>query len=99
MLKVLQVRLQQYLNHELPDIQGGFRKTRGTGDQVANIQWVIKKAKWLSGEALQIAVKRKVKTKGGKERYTHLNAEFQRIARRDKKAFGSDQCKEIEEIQ
>ena len=45
MLKVLQVRLQQYLNHELPDIQGGFRKTRGTGDQVANIQWVIKKAR------------------------------------------------------
>ena len=56
-----------------------------------------KKAKWLSEEALQIAVKRrKVKSKGGKERYTHLNAEFQRIARRDKKAFFSDQCKEIE---
>ena len=50
-------------------------------------------AKWLSGEALQIAVK----NKGEKERYTHLNAEFQRIARRDKKAFLSDQCKEIEE--
>ena len=56
-----------------------------------------KKAKWLSGEALQIAVKRKVKSKGEKKRYTHLNAEFQRIARRDKKAFLSDQCKEIEE--
>ena len=57
-----------------------------------------KKAKWLSGEALQIAVKRKeVKSKGEKERYTHLNAEFQRIARRDKKAFLSDQCKDIEE--
>ena len=57
-----------------------------------------KKAKWLSGEALQIAVKRKeVKSKGQKERYKHLNAEFQRIARRDKKAFLSDQCKEIEE--
>ena len=56
-----------------------------------------KKAKWLSGEALQIAVKRKVKSKGEKERYKHLNAEFQRIARRDKKAFFSDQCKEIEE--
>ena len=56
-----------------------------------------KKAKWLSGEALQIAVKREVKSKGGKERYKHLNAEFQRIARRDKKAFFSDQCKEIEE--
>ena len=57
-----------------------------------------KKAKWLSGEALQIAVKRReVKSKGKKERYKHLNAEFQRIARRHKKAFLSDQCKEIEE--
>ena len=57
-----------------------------------------KKAKWLSEEALQIAVKRReVKNKGEKERYTHLNAEFQRIARRDKKAFHSHQCKEIEE--
>ena len=57
-----------------------------------------KKAKWLSGEALQIAVKtRKVKSKGETERYKHLNAEFRRIARRDKKAFLSDQCKEIEE--
>ena len=57
-----------------------------------------KKAKWLSGEALQTAVKRReVKSKGEKERYTHLNAEFQRKARRDKKAFLSDQCKEIEE--
>ena len=57
-----------------------------------------KKAKWLSGEALQIAVKRiEVKSKGDKESYKHLNAEFQRIARRDKKAFLSDQCKEIEE--
>ena len=57
-----------------------------------------KKAKWLSKEALQIAVKRReVKSKGEKERYKHLNAEFQRIARRDKKAFLSDQCKEIEE--
>ena len=53
-----------------------------------------KKAKWLSEEALQIAVKRRdVKSKGEKERYTHWNAEFQRIARRDKKAFLSDQCK------
>ena len=53
-----------------------------------------KKAKWLSGEALQIAVKRReVKSKGEKERYTHLNAEFQRIARRDKKTFLNDQCK------
>ena len=57
-----------------------------------------KKAKWLSEEALQIAVKRReAKSKGGKERYKHLNAEFQRIARRDKKAFLNDQCKEIEE--
>ena len=57
-----------------------------------------KKAKWSSGEALQIAVKRReTKDKGEKERYTHPNAEFQRIARRDKKAFLSDQCKEIEE--
>ena len=58
----------------------------------------FKKAKWLSGEALQIAVKRReAKSKGEKERYKHLRAEFQRIARRDKKAFFSDQCKEIEE--
>ena len=57
-----------------------------------------KKAKWLSGEALQIAVKRReAKSKGEKDRYKHLNAEFQRIARRDKKDFLSDQCKEIEE--
>ena len=57
-----------------------------------------KKAKWLSEEALQIAEKRtEAEGKGEKERYTHLNAEFQRIARRDKKAFLSDQCKEIEE--
>ena len=57
-----------------------------------------KKAKWLSEEALQIAVKRRdVKSKGKKERYTHLNADFQRIARREKKAFLSDQCKETEE--
>ena len=57
-----------------------------------------KKAKWLSEKALQVAEKRKeVKGKGEKERYKHLNAEFQRIARRDKKAFLSDQCKEIEE--
>ena len=57
-----------------------------------------RKAKWLSGEALQIAMKRgEVKIKGGEERYKHLNAEFQRIARRDKKAFLSNQCKEIKE--
>ena len=58
----------------------------------------LKKAKWLCGEALQITVKRReAKSKGEKERYKHLNAEFQRIARRDKKAFLSNQCKEIEE--
>ena len=58
----------------------------------------MQKSKWLSKEALQIAVKRQeVKSKGEKARYTHLNAEFQRIARRDKKAFHSDQCKELEE--
>ena len=71
--------------------------------QEAGIKTIPKKkkcqeAKWLSEEALQIAVKRKkAKGKGEKERYTHLNAEFQRIARRDKKAFLTDQCKEIEE--
>ena len=58
----------------------------------------MQKAKWLSGEALKITVKRReAKSKGEKERYIHLNAEFQRIARRDKKAFFSDQSKEIEE--
>ena len=56
-----------------------------------------KKSKWLSEEALQIAEKREVKGKGEKERYIHLNAEFQRIARRNKKVFLSDQCKETEE--
>ena len=57
----------------------------------------MQKSIWLSGEALQIAVKRReVKSKGEKERYRHLNGEFQRIARRDKKGFFSDQCKEIE---
>ena len=62
------------------------------------IEKKCKRAKWLSGEALQITVKRReVKNKGEKERYSHLNAEFQRIARRDKKVFLSDQCKEIEE--
>ena len=68
--------------------------------QAAGIKTIPRKrkAKWLSEEALQIAVKRsEAKGKGEKERYKHLNAEFQRIARRDKKAFFSDQCKEIEE--
>ena len=69
-----------------------------TGIKTIPIEKKCKTAKWLSGEALQIAVKRReAKSKGEKERYKHLNAEFQRIARRDKKAFFSDQCKEIEE--
>ena len=69
-----------------------------TGTKIIPKKKKCKKAKRLSGEALQIAVKRReAKSKGEKERYTHLNAEFQRIARRDKKAFLSDQCKEIEE--
>ena len=67
-LKILQARLQQYVNRELPDVQAGFRKGRGTKDQIANICWIMEKAR-----------------------------EFQRIPRRDKKAFFSDQCKEIEE--
>ena len=69
-----------------------------TGIKTIPMEKKCKKAKWLSGEALQIAVKRReAKSKREKERYTYLNAEFQRIARRDKKAFLSDQCKEIEE--
>ena len=74
-----------------------------TGIKTISMEKECKKAKWLSEEGLQIAVKRRevkrreVKSKGEKERYKHLNAEFQRIARKDKKAFFSDQCKEIEE--
>ena len=69
-----------------------------TGIKTIPMEKKCKKAKWLSEEALQIAVKRReVKSKGEKERYKRLNAEFQRIARRDKKALLSDQCKEIEE--
>ena len=69
-----------------------------TGIKTIPMEKKCKKAKWLSGEGLQIAVKRReVKSKGGKERYKHLNEEFQRIARRNKKAFLSNQCKEIEE--
>ena len=69
-----------------------------TGIQTIPKKKKFKKAKWLSEEALHIAVKRReAKSKGEKERYTHLNAEFQRITRRDKKAFLSNQCKEIEE--
>ena len=71
---------------EVPDI------VQETGIKTIPMKKKCKKAKWLSGEALQIAVKRReTKCKGEKERYTHLNAEFQRIARRDKKAFLSDQ--------
>ena len=68
-----------------------------TGIKTIPTKKKYKEVKWLSEEALQIAVKRReANSKGEKERYTHLNAEFQRIARRDKKAFLSDQCKEIE---
>ena len=77
--------------------RGSWHCTGGS-DQDQPKKKKCKKAKWLSEEALQIAVKRReAKSKGEKERYTHLNAEFRRIARRDKKAFLSDQCKEIEE--
>ena len=69
-----------------------------TGIKTIPMEKKCKKAKWLSEEALQIAVKRREsKSKGEKDRHTHLNADFERIARRDKKAFLSDQCKEIEE--
>ena len=77
---------------EVPDI------VQETGNKTIPKKKKCKKAKWLSEEALEIPVKRReVKSKGEKERYKHLNAEFQRIARRDKKAFLSDQCQEIEE--
>ena len=77
---------------EVPDI------VQETGMKTIPMEKKSKKAKWLSGEALQMGMKRReVKNKGEKERYKHLNAEFQRIARRDKKAFFSDQYKEIEE--
>ena len=75
-------------------MDGGSRHFTGDRDQDHPMEKKCKKAKWLSGEALQIAVKRReAKSKVEKERYTHLNAEFQRIAKRDKKAFLSDQCK------
>ena len=78
--------------NEVPDI------VQETGIKTIPMEKKSKKAKWPSGEALQIAVKRReVKSTGEKERYKHLNAEFQRTARRDKKAFLSDQCKDIEE--
>ena len=75
----------------------GFVTLYRTGIKTIPKKKKCKKEKWLSKEALQIAVKRKVKSKGEKERYTYLNAEFQSIARRHKKAFLSDQCKETEE--
>ena len=75
-------------------MDGGHDIVQKTGIKTIPMEKKCKKAKWLSEEALQIAVKRgEPKSKGEEERYTHLNAEFQRIARRDKKAFLSDQCK------
>ena len=88
------------LIHRVPDeIWMEFNDTvQETGIKTIPMEKKCNKAKWLSGEALQIAVKRReAKSKGKKERYKHLNAEFQRIASRDKKAFLSDQCKETEE--
>ena len=76
----------------------GLSIVQETGTNTIPMEKKCKKAKWLSGEALQIAVKRReAKSKGEKERSKHLNAEFQRIVRRDKKAFLSNQCQEIEE--
>ena len=81
-------RVSDELWNEIHDI------VQETGIMTIPMEKKCKKAKWLSGVALQIAVKRReVKSKGEKERYKHLNAEFQRIARRDKKDFLSDQCK------
>ena len=85
-------RVTEELRTEVCDI------VQETGIKTISKKKKCKTAKWLSKEALQIAVKRReAKSKGEKERYTHLNAEFQRIPRRDKKAFLSDQCKAIEE--
>ena len=80
-------------------MDGGLWHCTGGRDQDLPKKKKCKKAKWLPKEALQIAVKREAKSKGEKEKYTYLNAEVQRIARRDKKAFLSDQWKEIEEKQ
>ena len=78
-------------------MDGGLKHCMGGSDQDQPQEKECKKAKWLSDEALQIAEKRReAKGKGEKERYIHLHAEFQRIARRDKKAFQNDQCKEVE---
>ena len=77
-------------------MDGGSWHCKETGIKAISKKKKCKKAKWLSVEALQIAVKRReVKSKREKERYTYLNTEFQRMARRDKKAFLSDQCKEM----
>ena len=85
-------RVSDELRNEVPDI------VQETKIKTIPMEKKWKKARWLSEETLKIAVKRReVKSKGEKERYTHLNAEFQRIARREKKTFLSDQCKEIEE--
>ena len=85
-------RVPKELRTEVHDI------VQETGSKTIPKKKKCKKAKWLSEEPLQIAVKRReAKSKGEKERYTHLNAKFQRIAKRDEKAFLSDQCKEIEE--
>ena len=85
-------RVPEELWTEVPDI------VQEAAIKTIPMEKKCKKAKWLCGEALQIAVKRReVKSKGEKERYKHLNAEVQRIARRDKKAFLRDECKEIEE--
>ena len=85
-------RVPYELWNEVPDI------VHETRIKIIPMEKKCKKAKWLSEEALKTAMKRReAKGKGGKERYKHLNAEFQRIARRDKKAFLNDQCKEIEE--
>ena len=79
-------------------MDGGLCHCTGGRDQDHPLEKKCEKAKWLFGEVLQIAVKRReMKSKRGKERCKHLNAEFQRISRRNKKAFLSDQCKEIEE--
>ena len=87
-------RVPDELWNEVCDIVQGSRET---GIKIIPMEKKCTKAKWLSGEPLQIAVKRReVKGKGEKERCTHWNAEFQRTARRDKKAFLSNQCKEIE---
>ena len=91
-------RMPDELWMEVHDIIQETGIVQETGIKIIPKKNKCKKARWLSEEALQIAVKgREVKSKGEKERYTHLNVEFQRIARRDKKAFLSDQCKEIEE--